>query len=178
MSDLLVVAVLSLIVLCMWCGRLAPRRLLGSEVERLREEWRANHFAAALSDKAGCSHDSVPWPVMTSDEMLVAWLCEECLEQRDTFTPPAKITQPVGVDRRRDCKHEYVDEFATMDGAVVQRWCADCFQSIKLTREIAEQPLDITGFTRIGEDKPCLEYKRRNVHPKWERPPPWTVTDW
>jgi hypothetical protein len=102
----------------------------------------SNHFVAAATKTRGCTHTSVPWPVLSGGD-LVAWLCPECKEQRDTFAcPPIRY--------RVLCEHPDMEEIRTWGSGIVERWCKDCGQRQMLSEnfvatfteeEIAFKPL-------------------------------------
>ena len=102
--------------------------------------------------KQECQHTSVPWPVL-SDGVLVAWLCEECKNQREIFrAPPPKIK----------CAHLDYVEVNNWENYTLTRMCQRC----GLTRTYTLVPdLDAETLTASwvveGEEKPSTFYDRR-----------------
>lgn len=103
-------------------GKVVPRH-----IRQLRKAQEANHFAEALVTKR-CTHATVPWPVITTDGTLVAWLCEDCMEERDTFKPPPRKAKPIH-PALIPHEHEWT-ELRSMDSHIIQRSCR-CGQNYK-----------------------------------------------
>jgi hypothetical protein len=114
----LVIALVTGIVL-VGHGKVVPRH-----IRQLRKQQEANHFADGLTVKR-CLHSSVPWPVVTIDGTLVAWLCEDCMEERDDFKPPPRKAKSLAsniVPFIPIHEHEWCD-IRTMDGWLIHRTC-------------------------------------------------------
>jgi hypothetical protein len=90
-----------------------------------------------------CRHTSVPWPVITITGELVAWLCEQCLEPRPTFTcPPIRY--------RVKCEHPEYEEIRTLGSYTVRRICRDCGQQSLFTEQLEAH------FRERGEHVPFI----------------------
>jgi hypothetical protein len=133
-------------------GKVVPRH-----IRQLRKAQEANHFAEALVTKR-CTHATVPWPVITTDGMLVAWLCEDCTEERDTFRCPPRKAKPISLNIPEH-DHEWT-ELRSMDNWLVHRYC-HCGTHYSVTSEIA---WELDRWTARCNDGSKPTY---NARPRW-----------
>jgi hypothetical protein len=81
-----------------------------------------------------CRHTSVPWPVISGGD-LVAWLCEECLEQRPAFTCPRPSL-------KYGCTHEDITEISDYAGNFTRRFCSRCGRTDIITNQLEAHLLE------------------------------------
>jgi hypothetical protein len=86
----------------------------------------------------------------------VAWLCEECMEEREDFKPPPRKAKPIPLNVPAH-EHEWCD-IRSMDGWLVHRTC-HCGTHYTMTSQIAWE-LD----SQITLDGSKITY---NARPRW-----------